>query len=98
MKEYLPVVVSIILGLFIPIFWNLIKNHFKIRQNEKDLDVHKKDTKKEFSRVNAELATFKEDLSNMKVDIAVIKESTNTIKEQSSKIVDLFNQHIVNKK
>lgn len=37
MKEYLSEIVCIILGLFIPVFWGLIKTHFRSKQNATDI-------------------------------------------------------------
>jgi len=37
MKEYMSEIVCVILGLFIPVFWGLIKTHFRSKQNAMDI-------------------------------------------------------------
>ncbi len=94
MKEYMSEIVSVILGLLIPICWSLIKTHFRAKQNEKDIS----ENKEGLSKMNVDYALLKDEVSQTKIDVAVIKETTSTIKEQNKTLLDLFQLHIVNKK
>lgn len=94
MKEYISEIISVVLGLFIPVFWGLIKTHFRSKQNEKDIQENKAGV----SEMNADVAALKEQVNQTKIDVAVIKETTSTIKDQNKTIIELFQQHIVKKK
>lgn len=82
------------LGLFIPVFWGLIKTHFRSKQNEKDIS----ENKEGLSKMIADYALLKDQVSETKIDVAVIKETTSTIKEQNKTVIDLLQQHLVSKK
>ncbi len=86
MKEYLSEAVAVILGLFITVFWSLIKTHFKVNQHDKAIN-----------DMNVQLTELKKEVSETKLHVAEIKEATSTIKDQNKTLLDLFTQHIVNK-
>jgi hypothetical protein len=75
MKEYLSELVCIILGLFIPVFWGLIKTHFRSKQNATDIPEMKES-----------ITLLKEKQNEGEKNIALLKQHVETIDKKFDKM------------
>ena len=75
MKNYMSELICIILGLFIPVFWGLIKTHFRSKQNATDIPTMKDS-----------IALLKEKQTEGDKNIALLQQHVDAIDKKFDKI------------
>lgn len=71
MKEYLNVIVSVIMGLLIPICWALIKNHFNC---------------KEIPKMKDDIASLENKLTEGDKNFSLLKQQVETMDKKFDKM------------